>query len=67
MAANTFRNNTRKTPMSKYIHSTIGCRVVLDRLEKSTIDQIIKNSFEDNQTNITPIVCILFLDGNQNL
>ncbi|CAF1056884.1 unnamed protein product [Rotaria sordida] len=52
MATNTFRNNTRRTPMGQYIHSTLQCHVVLDRLEQSTIDQIMKNSIEDNQTNI---------------
>ncbi|CAF2612784.1 unnamed protein product [Rotaria sp. Silwood2] len=52
MATNTFRNNTRRTPMGQYIHSTLQCHVVLDRLEQSTIDQIMKNSIADNQTNI---------------
>ncbi|CAF1078331.1 unnamed protein product [Rotaria sp. Silwood1] len=53
MATNTFRNNMRRTPMGQYIHSTLQCHVVLDRLEQSTIDQIIKNSIKDNQTNNT--------------
>ncbi|CAF1065454.1 unnamed protein product [Adineta ricciae] len=47
MAATTFRNNTRRTPMAKYIHSTIQCSVILDRLEQSTIDQIMQNSTDD--------------------
>ncbi|UJR21993.1 hypothetical protein I4U23_025061 [Adineta vaga] len=47
MAANTFRNDTRRTPMAKYIHSTIQCSVILDRLEQSTIDQIMQNSTDD--------------------
>ena len=54
MATNTFRNNTRRTPMAKYIYSTIQCQVVLDRLDQSTIDQIIANSSTDNSS----IVCI---------
>ncbi|CAF4279482.1 unnamed protein product [Adineta steineri] len=57
MATNTFRNNTKRTPMAKYIHSTIQCSVVLDRLEQSTINQIMQNSAEDNQINIaTPLL-----------
>lgn len=61
MATNTFRNNTRRTPMAKYIHSTIQCQVVLDRLDQSTIDQIMANSTTDNQTQIALIVSILLL------
>jgi hypothetical protein len=60
MAANTLRNNTTKTPMAKYIHSTIQCHVNLDRLEQSTIDQIMQNSVEDDQKRIAIIVSILF-------
>ncbi|CAF3675322.1 unnamed protein product [Adineta steineri] len=57
MATNTFRNNTKRTPMAKYIHSTIQCSVVLDRLEQSTINQIMQNSAEDNPINIvTPLL-----------
>ena len=59
MAANTFRNKTRRTPMAKYIYSTTQCHVALDRLEQSTIDQIMQNSVKDNQKNITTMVCIL--------
>jgi hypothetical protein len=58
MATNTFCNNTRRTPMAKYIHSTIQCRVVLDRLEQSTINQIMQNSIENDQTDIATTVCI---------
>jgi hypothetical protein len=58
MATNTFRNNTRRTPMAKYIHSTIQCNVVLDRLDQSTIDQIMQNSHEDNQKKIAKTVSI---------
>jgi hypothetical protein len=58
MATNTFRNNTRRTPMAKYIHSTIQCHVVLDRLEQSAINQIMQNSIENDQTDITTTVCI---------
>ncbi len=58
MATNTFRNNTRRTPMAKYINSTIQCQVVLDRLDQSTIDQIMENSIEDNQKRIATTVCI---------
>jgi hypothetical protein len=60
MVANTCRNNTRKTPMAKYINSTIQCHVALDRLDQSVIDQIMKNSLEDKQTKIATMVCILF-------
>ncbi|CAF3432328.1 unnamed protein product [Rotaria socialis] len=52
MASNAFRNNTRRTPMSQYIHSTLQCNVVVDRLEQSAIDQIMKKSIENNQTSI---------------
>jgi hypothetical protein len=60
MAANTLNNNTRRTPMAKYIHSTIQCHVVLDRLEQSAIDQIMQNSLENDQTKLAQIVCIFF-------
>ncbi|CAF3738277.1 unnamed protein product [Rotaria sordida] len=49
------RNNTNKTSMSKYVNSVFKCHVVLDRLEQSTIDQMIQNSTEDNDKNIAPI------------
>ncbi|CAF4735913.1 unnamed protein product, partial [Rotaria magnacalcarata] len=52
MASNTFRNNARRTPMSQYIHSTLQCNVVVDRLEQSAIDQIMKKSTENNQASI---------------
>lgn len=61
MAANAFRNNTSRTPTSKYIHSTIKCHVVLDRLERSTIDQIMKNAIEDDQKTIAKTVRFLFV------
>ncbi len=64
MATNTFRNNTRRTPMAKYINSTIQCQVVLDRLDQSTIDQIMANSNADNQTKLVTIVCILLPFSN---
>jgi hypothetical protein len=64
MATNTFRNNTRRTPMAKYINSTIQCQVVLDRLDQSTIDQIMANSNADNQTKLVTIVCILLSFSN---
>ncbi len=64
MATNTFRNNTRRTPMAKYINSTIQCQVVLDRLDQSTIDQIMANSNADNQTKLVTIVCILLFFSN---
>jgi hypothetical protein len=64
MAANTFCNNTRKTPMAKYIHSTIQCRVVLDRLDQANIDQIMENSIEDNQRKIATTVCIFIFSND---
>ncbi len=57
MAANTLRNNSKRTPMAKYINSTIQCQVVLDRLEQSTINQIMENSNNDNQISLTKKVC----------
>ena len=60
MAANTLRNHAKRTPMGKYINSTIQCHVVLDRLEQSAIDQIMKDSNKDDETSLTTIVCICF-------
>lgn len=59
MAANTFRNSTRKTPMAKYINSTIQCNVVLDRLDQIAIDQIMQNANEDNQNKVSSIFSFL--------
>lgn len=50
MAANTFRNSNRRTPMAAYIRSTIHCSVLLDRLEQSAIDQMMQNSTEETLT-----------------
>lgn len=44
MAANTFRNQTQKTPTAKYIHSTIQCRVAVDRLDLTMIDKLLTDS-----------------------
>ncbi|CAF3649560.1 unnamed protein product [Rotaria sp. Silwood1] len=49
------RNNTSKPSMSKYVNSILQCHVVLDRLEQSTIDEIIQNSTENNNKIIAPI------------
>ena len=67
MAANTFRNNTRRTPMSQYIHSTLQCNVVVDRLEQSAIDQMMGKSIENNQTSIAMTVCIFSSAHNRSL
>lgn len=56
MAMNTFRNKTRSTPMTKYIHSTIQCQVVLDRLDQTTIDQIMRASTTDTSHKTLAIV-----------
>jgi len=55
MAASTLRNNTSNTSTSKYVNSILRCNVVLDRLEQSTIDQIMQNSIEDDDKIITTI------------
>jgi len=61
MAASGFRNNTNRSSMSKYVHSTLQCNVVLDRLEQSTIDQIMQNSPEDDDKIIATMVRIFYL------
>jgi hypothetical protein len=63
MAANTFRN---KTAMSKYIQSILQCNVVLDRLEQSTIDQLMQISTEDNDKCTSITVRIYFLLKKSN-
>ncbi len=59
MATSMFRNSTSR--MSKYVHSILQCNVVLDRLEQSTIDQIMQNSPEDDDNIISTIVRIFYL------
>lgn len=44
MAASAYRPSTGKTVMNKYVQSALQCNVVLDRLEQSSIDQIMRNS-----------------------
>ncbi|CAF3046013.1 unnamed protein product [Rotaria sp. Silwood2] len=52
MTPRTSRNNTSKFSMSNHVNSSLQCHVVLDRLEQSTIDEIIQNLTEDNDKNI---------------
>jgi len=40
MVANTFRYPTQKTPMTKYIRSTIQCQVVVDRLDELMLNKL---------------------------
>lgn len=44
MAANTFRNQSQRTPMAKYIHSTIQCQVVVDRLDQTMLGKLMGTS-----------------------
>jgi len=60
MAVSTFRNNTNRTSMSKCVQSILRCHVLIDRLEQSTIDQIMENSTEDNDKIIETTVRIFF-------
>jgi hypothetical protein len=54
-------NNSIKIPTIEYVHSVLNCHVVLDRLEQSTIDQIMQNSIDDDDSSITSIVRIFYL------
>ncbi len=60
-AANTLRNHRSKTSVGKYVHSILQCHVILDRLEQSTIDQIMQNSAEDDDKCISISVRIFYL------
>lgn len=44
MAASACRPSTSKIVINKYVRSALQCNVVLDRLEQSSIDQIMRNS-----------------------
>lgn len=43
------RTNTSRTSISKYVNSIIQCQVVLDRLEQTTINELMQNSTEDEE------------------
>ena len=51
MAASACRPSTSKIVINKYVQSALQCNVVLDRLEQSSIDEIMRNSTANDDDN----------------
>lgn len=62
MTSKTTRNSTSRISTSKYVRSILQCHVVLDRLEQSTIEQIMQNSIDDDDKTISTVVRIIHLN-----
>ena len=59
--------NTSSNSKNEYVHSILQCHVALDRLEQSTINQLIQNSLDNNDNgNIEPTVYFRFVDEYLN-
>jgi hypothetical protein len=50
LAADHSYNRTMPTLMSDYIDSALHCHISLDRLDEYTIDQILMNSIQDEES-----------------
>lgn len=60
MATSTFRKGTCQISKNKQIRSILDCNVILDRLEQSTINQIMQNA-HDETIQMQTKVCIIFV------